>query len=48
MFNLYKKLKSNNQTEQGRLFTLIVYLIQLGFIISLVTAIIIHLINRSY
>ncbi|AFI90412.1 Hypoticical protein [Pectobacterium parmentieri] len=47
MFNIYEKFKSNNKTEQGRIFTLVVYLIQLGFIISLVTAIIIHIINRG-
>lgn len=42
MINLYKLLKENNKTKNGKIFTLVVYLTQIGFTIVFVAALIIH------
>jgi len=42
MINLYKHLKENNKTKHGELFTLVVYLIQIGFTVVMLTALVIH------
>lgn len=42
MINLYKHFKENNKTKHGKIFTLVIYLTQLGFTIIILAALAIH------
>lgn len=42
MINLHKHFKENNKTKHGKIFTRIVYLIQLGFTIITLAALAIY------
>lgn len=45
MINLYKLFNENNKTKNGRIFTLVVHLTQIGFTIAAIAALIIHVVR---